>query len=87
MINHHFKVLLDDHYKLFQHVSHNKIPKPTTLKNKIMQPNRFQVIVWHTTIYDPIVLQYIFALLPIYISQKRWDWLILKLYVHQYRIG
>jgi hypothetical protein len=45
MINHHFKVLLDDHYKLFQHVSHNKIPKPTTLKNKIMQPNRFQVIV------------------------------------------
>jgi hypothetical protein len=49
-----------------------------------MQPNGFQVIVWHTTIYDPIVLQYIFALLPIYISQKRWDWLILKFYVHQY---
>jgi hypothetical protein len=49
-----------------------------------MQPNGFQVIVWHTTIYDPIVLQYIFAFLPIYISQKPWDWLILKLYVHQY---
>jgi hypothetical protein len=49
-----------------------------------MQPNGFQVIVWHTTIYDPIVLQYIFALLPFYISQKPWDWLILKLYVHQY---
>ncbi len=29
MKNHHFKVLLDDHYKLFQHVSRNKIPKPT----------------------------------------------------------
>jgi hypothetical protein len=38
-----------------------------------MQPNGFQVIVWHTTIYDPIVLQYIFALLPIYISQKPWN--------------
>ncbi len=45
-----------------------------------MQPNQFQLIVWHTT----IVLQYIFALLPIYISQKPWDWWILKLYVHQY---
>ncbi len=27
-----FKLLLDDHYKLFQHVSQNKIPKPTTLR-------------------------------------------------------
>jgi hypothetical protein len=45
-----------------------------------MQPNGFQVIVWHTT----IVLQYIFSLLPIYISQKPWDWRILKLYVRQY---
>jgi hypothetical protein len=45
-----------------------------------MQPNGFQVIVSHTT----IVLQYIFSLLPIYISQKPWDWQILKLYVRQY---
>jgi len=45
-----------------------------------MQPNGFEVIVSHTT----IVLQYIFSLLPIYISQKPWDWQILKLYVRQY---